>query len=95
MEKPTTPDNQTQEEKQPELRLKEEYQTSSQHNEETTHNDRGSGTDDDVEIAAHVFKGDDSDGRVNWTWKHVIATISLCGVYVGELLGDLYTKGFV
>ncbi len=30
-----------------------------------------------------AVKGDDSDGRVNWTWKHIVATISLCGIYVG------------
>lgn len=33
---------------------------------------------------AGVAKGDDSDGRVNWTWKQILATISLCGVYVGK-----------
>jgi hypothetical protein len=32
-----------------------------------------------------VAKGDDSDGRVNWTWRQTLATISLCGVYVGKL----------
>ncbi len=43
------------------------------------------------EVAEHwdekagVAKGDDSDGRVNWTWKQIVATICLCGVYVGEL----------
>jgi hypothetical protein len=31
-----------------------------------------------------VAKGDDSDGHVNWTWKQILATISLCGVYVGR-----------
>ncbi|KIW87484.1 uncharacterized protein Z519_11807 [Cladophialophora bantiana CBS 173.52] len=39
-----------------------------------------------------VAKGDDSDGRVNWTWKQVIATISLCGVYVGSQI-PLYFVG--
>jgi len=29
-------------------------------------------------------KGDDSDGKVNWTWKQVVATLCLCGLYVGE-----------
>ncbi len=44
------------------------------------------------EVAEHwnektgVAKGDDSDGRVNWTWKQILATISLCGVYVGRSL---------
>lgn len=34
----------------------------------------------------HAAKGDESDGHVNWTWKQIIATISLCGVYVGKSL---------
>lgn len=34
---------------------------------------------------ARAAKGDDSDGRVNWTWKQIIAVISLCGVYVGRI----------
>jgi hypothetical protein len=37
----------------------------------------------DHEHVSHVAKGDDSDGQVNWTWKQILATISLCGVYVG------------
>lgn len=28
-------------------------------------------------------KGDFSDGRVNWTSKQIVATIALCGLYVG------------
>ncbi|OQV05048.1 hypothetical protein CLAIMM_09846 [Cladophialophora immunda] len=39
-----------------------------------------------------VAKGDDSDGRVNWTWKQVVATVSLCGVYVGSQI-PLYFVG--
>ncbi|OCT44607.1 putative major facilitator superfamily transporter [Cladophialophora carrionii] len=39
-----------------------------------------------------VAKGDDSDGRVNWTWKQILATISLCGVYVGSQI-PLYFVG--
>ncbi len=31
-----------------------------------------------------ALKGDDSDGRVNWTTKQVLATISLSALYVGE-----------
>ncbi|OQN95523.1 hypothetical protein B0A48_18506 [Cryoendolithus antarcticus] len=31
-----------------------------------------------------AFKGDDSDGRVNWTTKQVLATISLSALYVGS-----------
>lgn len=30
------------------------------------------------------IKGDLSDGRVDWTRKQILATISLCGLYVGE-----------
>lgn len=38
----------------------------------------------DLEIEkSHAAKGDESDGRVDWTWKQILATISLCGVYVG------------
>lgn len=29
------------------------------------------------------IKGDFSDGRVNWTTKQILATIGLCGLYVG------------
>lgn len=32
-----------------------------------------------------AIKGDNSDGRVNWTLKQIIATISLSGLYVGKL----------
>lgn len=28
-------------------------------------------------------KGDDSDGKVNWTLKQILATCFLCGLYVG------------
>lgn len=28
-------------------------------------------------------KGDYSDGRVNWTLKQIVATMALCGLYVG------------
>ena len=30
-------------------------------------------------------KGDDSDGKVNWTTKQILATLFLCGLYVGML----------
>lgn len=33
--------------------------------------------------ASEAFKGDDSDGRIEWTRKQVAATISLSGLYVG------------
>ncbi|KAH0842748.1 hypothetical protein AYO21_04253 [Fonsecaea monophora] len=39
-----------------------------------------------------VAKGDDSDGHVNWTWKQIVATVSLCGVYVGSQI-PLYFVG--
>jgi hypothetical protein len=31
-----------------------------------------------------AIKGDDSDGRVNWTTKQVLATLFLSGLYVGR-----------
>jgi hypothetical protein len=31
-------------------------------------------------------KGDDSDGKVNWTLKQILATLFLCGLYVGKFL---------
>lgn len=31
-----------------------------------------------------ALKNDDSDGRVNWTPKQVLATIFLSGLYVGQ-----------
>ncbi len=31
----------------------------------------------------HVVKGDDSDGRVEWSMRQILATISLSGLYVG------------
>lgn len=31
-----------------------------------------------------AIKGDDSDGRVNWTPKRVLATLFLSGLYVGQ-----------
>ncbi|KEF62015.1 uncharacterized protein A1O9_03587 [Exophiala aquamarina CBS 119918] len=47
----------------------------------------------EVEIEkSHAAQGDESDGRVDWTWKQIIATISLCGVYVGSQI-PLYFVG--
>ena len=37
----------------------------------------------DVENREAV-KGDDSDGKIDWTWKQIAATVSLAGLYVGE-----------
>lgn len=31
-----------------------------------------------------AVKGDDSDGRVDWTWKQICATICLTALYVGK-----------
>lgn len=33
-----------------------------------------------------AVKGDNSDGRVNWTFKQICATIALSGLYVGKIL---------
>ncbi len=33
----------------------------------------------------HCVKGDDSDGKVDWTLKQILATIFLSGLYVGKL----------
>lgn len=30
----------------------------------------------------HAFKGDDSDGKVDWTWRQIITSISLALTYV-------------
>ncbi|KIV93428.1 hypothetical protein PV10_04641 [Exophiala mesophila] len=38
------------------------------------------------------IKGDFSDGRVNWTTKQILATIGLCGLYVGSQI-PLYFSG--
>lgn len=38
-----------------------------------------------VDVENHdAFKGDNSDGRVDWTWKQIAATICLTALYVGE-----------
>jgi hypothetical protein len=31
-----------------------------------------------------AFKGDDSDGKVNWTFRNVVAAIALGGLYTGK-----------
>lgn len=37
-----------------------------------------------VDLAnAEADKGDESDGKINWTKKQIAATIFLCGLYVG------------
>jgi hypothetical protein len=38
----------------------------------------------DLESSGAV-KGDDSDGRVVWTFTSIVATVSLSGLYVGML----------
>ena len=43
-------------------------------------------TKDDLSVDLEnsgAVKGDDSDGRVDWTFKQILATVSLCGLYVG------------
>jgi hypothetical protein len=59
-------------------------------------NEKGLQADEQVETLSkgHVehdemkneqaFKGDDSDGRVNWTFKNAIAAITLGGLYTGK-----------
>ncbi|KIW94973.1 uncharacterized protein Z519_04953 [Cladophialophora bantiana CBS 173.52] len=37
----------------------------------------------DTDDNAHAVKGDDSDGTIEWTGKHIIASLSLAGLYVG------------
>jgi hypothetical protein len=38
-----------------------------------------------VDVAnRNAVKGDDSDGRVDWTVKQIFATICLAGLYVGS-----------
>ncbi|KAK1043777.1 hypothetical protein LTR74_018395 [Friedmanniomyces endolithicus] len=47
-----------------------------------------------VDLAnAGALKGDDSDGRVSWTTKQVLATISLSGLYVGSQLPLFFVGG--
>lgn len=33
---------------------------------------------------AQAFKGDDSDGKVNWSFRNAIAAITLGGLYTGK-----------
>lgn len=33
---------------------------------------------------AQAFKGDDGDGKVNWTTRNAFAAISLGGLYTGK-----------
>jgi hypothetical protein len=42
----------------------------------------------DVEEHGHAVKGDDSDGVIQWTPKHAIASLSLAGLYVGRYLSS-------
>ncbi|CCT69545.1 related to MFS drug efflux pump [Fusarium fujikuroi] len=46
----------------------------------------------DVNYNTHAVKGDDSDGVVDWTWRHAVASISLAGLYVGAQI-PLYFVG--
>lgn len=39
----------------------------------------------DVDVENHfAFKGDDSDGKVDWTWRKMAATTFLCMLYTGR-----------
>ncbi|OQV07082.1 hypothetical protein CLAIMM_11566 [Cladophialophora immunda] len=46
----------------------------------------------DTDDNAHAVKGDDSDGTIEWTGKHIIASLSLAGLYVGAQI-PLYFVG--
>ena len=35
------------------------------------------------------FKGDDSDGTIQWSLRSIIAAISLAGLYTGRLTQDI------
>lgn len=39
-----------------------------------------------------AIKGDDSDGRVDWTFKQIVATVSLSGLYVGEQINAMVLR---
>jgi hypothetical protein len=68
------------------------------HHEKDQHESQGSVADETEDlkdiskvdtVAVNVenraaYKGDDSDGRVDWTLKQVLATIFLSGLYVGK-----------
>lgn len=37
-----------------------------------------------------AFKGDDSDGKVSWNAKNIIAAMCLAGLYTGKAPSSLY-----
>jgi hypothetical protein len=40
----------------------------------------------DVDVTnRNAIKGDESDGKVDWTWNQILATVCLSGLYVGTL----------
>lgn len=45
----------------------------------------GIDTDDNL----YAVKGDDSDGQINWTWRQIVASLSLAGLYVGACVAML------
>lgn len=68
---------------------------------EVTHHDmdetsKSRGTDDgeftahDDKDKPHLVKGDDSDGRVEWTIRQILATFSLSALYVGMFFCYLF-----
>ena len=59
---------------------------------ETSHVEEKRLSTNDLEKQGNV-KSDDSDGRVDWYWRQILATLSLCCLYVGAciFLVDLRT----
>ena len=49
---------------------------------EATHVDEVESSANDLEKQGEV-KGDGSEGHVEWTWRQIFATLSLCGLYAG------------
>jgi hypothetical protein len=43
---------------------------------------------DSTESPQHAFKGDDSEGKIAWTFRTVLAAISLSGLYTGKSCQD-------
>ena len=43
----------------------------------------------DLDSNIHAIKPDDSNGEILWSWRHIVASISLAGLYVGLILSFL------
>jgi hypothetical protein len=56
---------------------------------ERPHDEEIKATHDEVEASTQDLespggvKSDNSDGRVEWSWRQILATLSLCCLYVG------------